>query len=76
MTDAAEESVAGLNVSRETFAKLREFEALVRRWNSATGKTDQERLVANLGKESTMWEPGTANLLATGTPSPTIFTPG
>jgi 16S rRNA (guanine527-N7)-methyltransferase len=35
MTDATEEAVAGLNVSRETFAKLREFEALVRRWNSA-----------------------------------------
>lgn len=35
MTDAAEESVAGLSVSRETFGKLREFETLVRRWSSA-----------------------------------------
>ncbi len=35
MTDAAAEAVAGLNVSRETFGKLREFDALVRRWNPA-----------------------------------------
>ncbi len=35
MTDAGEESVAGLNVSRETFGKLRELEALVRRWTPA-----------------------------------------
>lgn len=35
MTEAAEASVGGVNVSRETFAALQAYEALVRRWNSA-----------------------------------------
>jgi 16S rRNA (guanine527-N7)-methyltransferase len=35
MTTAAERSVGGLIVSRETFAALEEFEALVRRWTPA-----------------------------------------
>lgn len=35
MTSAAEVSVAGLDVSRETFADLQAFEQLVRRWTPA-----------------------------------------
>lgn len=35
MTSAAEVSVAGLDVSRETFAALQAFEHLVRRWTPA-----------------------------------------
>lgn len=35
MTGVADFSVAGMSVSRETFAKLEAFEALVRHWNSA-----------------------------------------
>jgi 16S rRNA (guanine527-N7)-methyltransferase len=35
MTAAAELSVAGINVSRETFEGLKAYEALVQRWNPA-----------------------------------------
>lgn len=35
MMDAAEESVAGLNVSRETLAALHSYEELVQKWNPA-----------------------------------------
>ncbi|MGL4237548.1 16S rRNA (guanine(527)-N(7))-methyltransferase RsmG [Tabrizicola sp.] len=35
MTDAAEVTIAGLSVSRETIAALKAFEALVLRWNPA-----------------------------------------
>ena len=35
MTGATEERVAGLSVSRETFAALQQFEQLVRRWTPA-----------------------------------------
>jgi 16S rRNA (guanine527-N7)-methyltransferase len=35
MTESGELAVAGLNVSRETFADLKALEALVRRWNPA-----------------------------------------
>lgn len=35
MTEQAETSVAGFNVSRETFLALKEFESLVRKWTPA-----------------------------------------
>lgn len=35
MSDQAELSVGGVNVSRETFAALKDYEALVRRWTPA-----------------------------------------
>lgn len=35
MTSVTDESVAGLDVSRETFATLQQFEQLVRRWTPA-----------------------------------------
>lgn len=44
MTEIALPSVAGLNVSRETFAKLQAFEALVRKWTPAINLVSKNTL--------------------------------
>jgi 16S rRNA (guanine527-N7)-methyltransferase len=44
MTSAGEASVGGLDVSRETFATLQAYEALVRRWNPAINLVSQATL--------------------------------
>lgn len=44
MTRIALPSVAGLNVSRETFAKLQAFEALVRKWTPAINLVSKNTL--------------------------------
>ena len=44
MTDIADTSVAGLNVSRETLEALHSFEALVRRWTPAINLVSKSTL--------------------------------
>ena len=45
MTEAGDALLAGLNVSRETLAALRAFEALVQRWNPAINLVSKASLV-------------------------------
>ena len=44
MTSAAEATIPGLDVSRETLAALQQFEQLVRRWNSAINLVSKSTL--------------------------------
>lgn len=46
MTEQAELSVGGVNVSRETFAALEQYEALVRRWTPAINLVSKNSVAA------------------------------